>query len=130
MGGWAAIAYGLPRTTLDVDLYINPSPKNVQTLIKALSKVGFGIARELTPEEILAGSVFRFADQIRIDIITRLPGLDSFESCHARRWTSTLDTIAIPYLSIDDLIRTKDTTRPQDRADLEALRHIAKRFRK
>ncbi len=78
IGGWAAIAHGLPRTTLDVDIYVRPTPETPRRLVGALSEVGFGIARELAPEEILSRSAFLFADQIRIDIFTRPGGVDRF----------------------------------------------------
>ncbi|MEW6040000.1 MAG: hypothetical protein AB1633_00575 [Elusimicrobiota bacterium] len=58
IGGWAGIIYGLSRTTRDVDILIDRSPKNCQNLLKALEKIGAGIARELTPEEILSKKVF------------------------------------------------------------------------
>lgn len=71
IGGWAAIAHGLPRTTLDVDLFVRPTPENAGRLVSALKKVGFGIARELDQNDILGRNVLLFADQIRVDIFTR-----------------------------------------------------------
>jgi len=125
MGGWAGIAYGLPRTTLDVDIFIRPTPENARKLVDALSEVGFGIARELVPDEILRHSVFMFADQIRVDIFTRPWGLPDFDSCNARRWEAEYEGVRIPFLGLDDLIRSKETGREQDRADVENLRNIA-----
>jgi hypothetical protein len=57
IGGWAAIAHGLPRTTLDVDLLIRATPENVQRLIDALSELGFGTARGLDVDDILSRHV-------------------------------------------------------------------------
>ena len=53
IGGWAAIAHGLPRTTLDVDLFVRPERANVERLVAALGDVGFGTAREPDADEIL-----------------------------------------------------------------------------
>ncbi len=127
IGGWAAIAHGLPRTTLDVDLFVRPTKENVGRLIGALSEIGFGIARELTPEEILSRKAFLFADQIRIDIFTRPWGVEDFDGCHGRRWEADFEGVRIPFVSIEDLIRTKETGREQDRADVQALKDIARR---
>ncbi len=127
IGGWAAIAHGLPRTTLDVDIYVRPTPENAQRLVEALSEVGFGIARELAPEEILSRSAFLFADQIRIDIFTRPWGLTDFDASYGRRLEAEFESVRIPFAGIEDLIRTKETGRDQDRADVEALREIARR---
>lgn len=35
-----------------------------------------------------------------------------------------VDGVVIPYLSIPDLIRSKETYRDQDRADIERLRRL------
>jgi hypothetical protein len=122
MGGWATIAHGLPRSTLDVDLFVEPSLANLEKLVSALSKVGFGIAKELDASEIQKRRIFLFSDQIRVDIFTRPVGLDTFESCWQRRLEKTFDSITIPFLGADDLIRSKETGRDRDRADIEALR--------
>lgn len=127
LGGWAAIAHGVPRSTHDVDIFIRPTRENAQRVIDALSEVGFGIAKELTPEEILNRSVFLFADQIRVDVFTKPWGLSDYDACYARRRELDFESVRIPFLGLEDLIRSKDTDRPQDRADLEALREIARR---
>lgn len=126
LGGWAAIAHGLPRTTLDVDLWIRPTEDNAARLIAALSEVGFGIAKELTPREILSRQAFLFADQIRIDIFTRAWGLDDYEGARTRRIVREFEGVRIPFLSLDDLIATKRTGRPQDEADVKALEALRK----
>ena len=124
IGGWAAIAHGLPRSTLHVDLFIRPDTENVNKLLSALSKVVFGVSRELSPEEILNRKVFLFSDQIRIDVFTAPWGLDEFESCWSRRWETTFESVTIPFLGLEDLLKSKDTDRDQDQADAEALKRI------
>lgn len=127
MGGWAGIAHGLTRTTLDVDIFIRPTTENARLLISALSEVGFGTARELTPQEILSRTAFLFADQIRVDIFTRPIQLQDFDACHARRWEAAFESIRIPFLCLEDLIKSKQTGREQDAADVEALNRILQR---
>lgn len=124
LGGWAAIAHGLSRTTLDVDLRVRPTESNVTKLIGALSEVGFGIAKEIAAKEILGRQVFMFADQIRVDIFTRPWNLEDFEASKARALVSEFESVRIPFLSIEDLIETKKAGRPQDQADLESLRAL------
>ena len=125
IGGWAAIAYGLPRTTLDVDIFIRPTQENAERLIEALSEIGFGIARELTPGEILGRPVLIFADQIRVDIFTKPWGLPDYSACFERRWEAEFESVQIPFASLADLIKSKETGREQDTADLISLRKIA-----
>lgn len=125
IGGWAAIAYGLPRTTLDVDIFIRPSKDNAERLIGALSEVGFGIAKDLTADEILGKPVLIFADQIRVDIFTKPWGLPDYNACNERRWEAEFESVVIPFVSLADLIKSKETGREQDKADLVSLRKIA-----
>lgn len=124
IGGWATIAHGLPRTTLDVDLFVRPTVENVERLVAALGEVGSGTARELDAASILQRHVFLFADQIRIDIFTRPWGLQSFDDCWPRRHEAALDGVRIPFLGLDDLIRSKRTDREQDRLDVAALERL------
>ena len=53
IGGIACIIYGVPRTTLDIDIFIEPSLKNAEKLLKALRNAGFGTARLTTPQKII-----------------------------------------------------------------------------
>lgn len=124
IGGWAAIAHGLPRTTLDVDLYIRPTPENASKLILALGKIGFGTAKELAPREILSRKAFMFADQIRIDIFTEPWGLTDFNACYSRRRETEFESIRIPFVGLEDLIKTKESGREKGQADLKALKEI------
>lgn len=128
LGGWAAIAHGLNRTTLDVDLWIRPTEDNAARLVSALSEVGSGIAKELTAREILDRQVFMFADQIHVDIFTRPWNLEDFEASRRRAVTVEFESVRIPFLSIDDLIQTKKTGRPQDQADVEGLEALKSRI--
>ena len=129
IGGWAVIAYGLPRTTLDVDIFIKPTKDNAERLIEALSEIGFGIARELTAEEILGKPVLMFADQIRVDIFTKPWGLPDYDACYARRWEADFESEKIPFAGLGDLIKSKETGREQDKADLVSLNRIAEKKR-
>jgi hypothetical protein len=129
IGGWAAIAHGLPRTTLDVDLFVDPSRDNVERLIEALSKVGFGTAKELDADEILSRHVLLFADRIRVDVFTKPWGLAGFKECRRNRKEVEFESTSIPFLGLEDLIRSKSTDRAQDESDVRALREIARRNR-
>ncbi len=93
-------------------------------MIEALSELGFGIARELSPDEILEKHVFIFADQIRVDVFTRPWGLTDFTACWSRRIEVDFESIRIPVVCLEDLITSKQTGRPQDDADLDGLRRL------
>ncbi len=53
IGGLAAIVHGIPRTTRDIDLFIEPKRSNAERLLKAMRKVGFGTAYLIEAEGLL-----------------------------------------------------------------------------
>jgi hypothetical protein len=59
---------------------------------------------------------------LRIDLLTSLDGVD-FEDAYERRVEVDLGDLIVPFISLEDLRRNKQATgRPQDLADLDALR--------
>jgi hypothetical protein len=76
IGGIAAILYGVPRATFDLDILIDATPENAQRLLDALLEAGLGTASLTTAEELLAHEVTIFRDKVRIDIQTSTPGLE------------------------------------------------------
>lgn len=67
-----------------------------------------------------------FADQIRIDVHTQAWKLKDFDACASRRLVKAFEGVRIPFLGLEDLIRSKDTDREQDRADVKALRRASR----
>ena len=86
IGGVAAVLYGVPRATFDLDILIEVSPGNARRLLEALTEAGMGTAGLTTPEEILANAITVFQDRVRIDVQTRTPGV-TFEDAWRRRNT-------------------------------------------
>ena len=41
IGGYAVIAYGYPRLTIDIDVWINPKFDNAKKVIKTIKEFGF-----------------------------------------------------------------------------------------
>lgn len=52
-GGIAAVLYGVPRATFDLDILIESTPENAQHLLDALLDAGMGTAVLTNVEEIL-----------------------------------------------------------------------------
>jgi hypothetical protein len=78
----------------------------------------------LTVDELLRRHAFLLADQIRVDLFLKPWGLDSFEKCWARRETVEFDSVQIPVVGFEDLLKSKATDREKDHRDVEALRAI------
>jgi predicted nucleotidyltransferase len=127
IGGAACVLHGYVRATTDVDILIEPTRENAERVLEALSTVGFGFARELTAMEILAAPITVIGDNPAVDIFlgawsinyrTALPGSTRVD----------VEGVSVPLVGIDDLIASKESGRPQDVADVEALRQV-KRLR-
>jgi len=121
IGGVAAISYGVPRLTLDLDLLILPTEENAAALLAAFSEAGLGTAALTTPGALLATEITVFQDRVRIDVQTRTLGM-AFSTAYGRRLDLTIDNVSIPVASLADLIASKKASaRPQDLEDVRIL---------
>jgi len=122
VGAYALTAHGYPRATMDIDIWVMPSPQNAEAVLKALGRFGaplLNLAKEDLQKE---GTVFQIGvAPRRIDIITAASGLQ-FEEAYARSLSVTIEGIEVRILSIDDIIRNKRASgRTKDLADAETL---------
>jgi len=122
VGAYALAAHGYPRATMDIDIWVMPSPQNAEAVLKALGRFGaplLNLAKEDLQKE---GTVFQIGvAPRRIDIITAASGLQ-FEEAYARSLSVTIEGIEVRILSIDDIIRNKRASgRTKDLADAETL---------
>jgi hypothetical protein len=106
IGGVAAIAYGVPRNTFDLDILIRVTPENAKRLLDALLEAGLGTAALATAESVLRHEITVFKDYVRIDVQTRTPGLD-FEAAWGRREVMVFEGIRFNVVSRDDLIASE-----------------------
>ncbi len=122
IGGVAAILYGVPRATLDLDILIEGSVENARRLLQAMEAAGFGTAALVTPEEVAATEVTIFRDRARIDVQTSTPGID-FAAAWERREEMTFQGVRFYVASKEDLIASKEAAgRPRDLEDVRILR--------
>ena len=125
IGGQACILHGLVRTTEDVDLLVEATEDNCRRIIAALSQLADGAAGELTPKDILENGVIKIADEIEVDVSTHAWKI-SYSAAAPNALRKTVSEVTIPYLSLDDLIASKETYRDNaawDRARLVELKH-------
>jgi hypothetical protein len=123
-GGYACILHGLVRTTEDVDILIAESPENYRRVIAALAELEDHAARELTPQDLAENVVVKVADEVEVDVSRRAWKV-SYADAAPRVRTVEIGGVHVPYLSLNDLIASKETYRERDRADLEQLRLLA-----
>jgi len=122
-GAYAMILNSIIRATEDVDILIEDSPDNFRRVIEGLSQLADGAARELTPQDFVENVVVKIADEIEVDVSTRAWTV-SYAEAIGNAQTVIIEGVQIPYLSLPDLIRSKQTYRDQDKADVERLRRL------
>lgn len=144
VGGLAVVLHGHARLTGDLDLVIDLSPPEASRAMSALTGLGLQPRLPVEAREFADATVrerwvqernlevFSLHDPenplLEIDLFAREPL--PFDELWERAERMTLEREEVAVASIPDLIRMKETAdREQDRADIEALREIARRRR-
>jgi hypothetical protein len=128
LGGYAVGVHAKPRATKDLDLLVSGEGDNLSRVADALAAFGapaavIDAARSLGPTEI----VYLGVPPVRIDILRHADGIDT-ERTIERAMTVNLGELAIPVISLDDLIANKRASgRPQDIADVALLERARQR---
>lgn len=125
-GGVAANLHGSVRATKDIDILIPRDVANADRVLAALANLTWGIARELEAEQVVGKPFTIVGDDPRVDLLTVAASV-TFETAWPRRLVRRIEGVRVPYLSLADLIRSKQTGRPSDQADLEVLRGLGGR---
>jgi hypothetical protein len=126
VGAHAVAYHARPRATKDLDIFLEPTAENAARTLAAL-RAFFGADVGYSPEEIVdPTSIIQLGvAPVRIDIISRLLGCADFNAAWENRIEGRFGSVPAFYLSLDDLIVAKQAAgRPQDRADLRALRRV------
>jgi predicted nucleotidyltransferase len=126
VGAYAVAVYGYPRATKDIDIFVRAAPENASSLMRALARFGAPLSDVSESDFSSEGIVFQIGSSPRrIDILTRISGVD-FERAYANRQTVSVEGMAVPVISLDDLIANKRATgRAQDLADVEKLQSVS-----
>jgi len=122
VGGYAVSIHGYPRYTGDLDIWINPTPKNSVKVLDCLNEFGFS-SLELTENDFIKeyGIIQLGYPPVRIDIINTLDGV-TFDECFQNKSIIEIDGLSVYIISLNDLIKNKKTiARPRDIDDIENL---------
>ena len=123
VGAYAMAAHGCPRSTGDIDFWVQATPENAQRVWRALLAFGTPMS-EITIEDFSSQDiVFQIgvAPQ-RIDILTSISGVE-FDDAWPRRITVDLDGLQATVIGREELIQNKLASgRPKDLLDVDILR--------
>lgn len=121
IGGFAVILHGSVRTTKDIDLLVDPSVGNIQSLKKVLSTLPDNAVAEILDSDVEKYEVVRVADEIVVDLMAKACGIN-YEEAKAGIQIVDVEGVKIPIASKELLIRMKDTIRYSDKIDVEFLK--------
>ncbi|HJZ46189.1 MAG TPA: DUF6036 family nucleotidyltransferase [Roseiflexaceae bacterium] len=122
IGGYAVAYHGYPRSTADMDIWIDMEATNAQAVLAAIQAFGFP-TQAIDPQTLLQpNNILRLGvAPLRIEVFSSIPGVD-FDTCYARRVETTIDGVLIPVINLADLKQNKIASgRPKDMDDLQNL---------
>lgn len=123
VGGFAVIAAGFTRSTMDIDLLVDCSPANDAKVRKALEILPDQAVLELDPGEIERYVVVRVCDEITVDLMAKACGLSYADAEKLIEFRNHLG-VSIPFASPTLLWKTKQTYRDKDAMDRTFLRRL------
>ncbi len=124
VGGYAVVLYGYPRTTGDMDIWVNRTQENYFKLTLAFAEFKMPIF-DMTEERFLNDlevDVFRFGRKpVAIDIMTKMGNLN-FDECLPFAKEYTDEELTIKVVNYNHLIKAKKIAgRHKDLGDIENL---------
>ena len=123
VGGFALALHGVIRATKDIDILIEPTLDNARCALRALEDLTWGVSGQLDPAEVIANPITVVGDQPRVDLLTLAWSVRYADAAPTMQWIE-IEGVEIPIVDIDTLIRSKQTGRLQDLADVESLERL------
>ncbi|MEA2012004.1 MAG: nucleotidyltransferase [Verrucomicrobiota bacterium] len=122
IGGYAVTYYGYPRTTADMDIFIEKTETNIEKVLEVLRDFGFpkdSISKDIFFEK---ETIFRMGlPPLRIELLTAISGVN-FKSIFEKHNIVTIDNVEIKIIDIESLKKNKKASgRYKDLDDLEHL---------
>lgn len=124
VGGYAVILHGYPRTTGDLDVWVDKTEANYDRLVNAFAEFKMPLF-DMTAENFLQNpkmDVFAFGrSPVSIEILNAVKGLQ-FENAYQNSISRTMSEVDVRLLSREDLLTAKRAAnRPRDLNDIENL---------
>jgi hypothetical protein len=129
IGGYALYALGYQRGTIDIDVVLRPTREQGERVRRALLLLPDRVAEDLMPEWFTEGQTIRVADAFVVDLMFSACG-ETYESLLPHSLTIDFEGIPIHTLSIEGLLKTKQTARDKDKLDRVILERALKELKK
>ncbi|WP_306604978.1 hypothetical protein [Azonexus sp.] len=122
IGGYALFVHGYHRATTDIDVLVPATIESGTKVKAALMVLPDQVAKDLQPEWFAEGENIRVADAFLVDVMLNACG-ETYDTLKKYAVAVDLEGIPVRTVSIEGLLRTKQTVRDKDIAD----RHILER---
>jgi len=124
VGAYAVMYYTEPRFTKDLDLWINPTLNNAESVLRALSRFGAPLEDVSIDDFCNEEMIFQIGiAPNRIDVIMGVSHL-AFSTAWHNRLAVRYGDCDINMIALDNLITSKENTgRSQDELDVQRLKH-------
>lgn len=124
VGGYSVIYHGFPRTTGDLDVFVEVSKENYILLKKAFADFGMALF-DMTEDNFLFNNeitVFSFGrPPVSIEILKSISGI-TFDEVYKNAIQTTFEDIPLRIIHLRDLIKNKRASgRAKDINDIENL---------
>lgn len=123
VGAYALAAHGAPRNTLDLDVFVEPTPANGTRIIKALDSFGFGSLAVSPVDFAQPDRILQLGRQpLRIDILTSISGV-GWRTAWRGRLRGHYGDVPVSFIGRVELVANKRASgRAKDLGDVEALK--------
>lgn len=126
IGARALQLWGSTWPGLNIEILIEPTPANAERVLRAMRQAGFKFARDWLAAEVAERQVTVLGTIPRVDILTVACGV-RYRHAAMGSHPFQVEGVTIPAASLDDLMATMHTGRPNDAAAIRVLEEIRKR---
>lgn len=129
IGGYALFAHGYHRATTDIDILVPSTPDAGRRIIDALMVLPEQVARDIDVDWFTEGQNIRVADEFIVDVMLNACG-ETYESLKQYAETVEIDGLQIKTVSLEGLLKTKQTSRSKDIMDRVILERAIDEIRR
>jgi predicted nucleotidyltransferase len=123
IGAMAFPRYGYSRTTLDTDIFIEPTEKNAERTLKALKIFGYDVT-DIAVQDLLTKKLLIRQYAVETDIHPFVTGI-TFKEAWKNKKSGKIGHLSIYFSSLQDLIKMKKAAgRDKDKEDLKILKKL------
>ena len=128
IGGYALFVHGYHRATTDIDVLVPATMESGAKVKAALMVLPDQAAKDLEPEWFAEGENIRVADAFLVDVMLNACG-ETYDTLKEYAVTVDLEGVPVQTVSLEGLLRTKQTVRDKDVADRHVLERALKLFK-